>query len=405
MRILILVDCYIPSRKSAARLIQDLACELVKQGHNPVVLTPNAEIEDSIDIINENGIEIIRVRTGRIKGVNKIFRALNEMLLPFNLWRHTRKYFQKNRCEHIIFYSPTIFWGPLVKYLKRRWSCRSYLILRDIFPQWAIDVGILKPGLISRFFQLAEHNQYSAADVIGVQSSADLQYFDGKKWSNGLILEVLYNWAPLMQDDVSITNYRIELGLKGKVVFFYGGNMGVAQDMDKILQLAERLKNNKDVFFLLVGEGSLISYMQQVIKDRKMSNIMIHESVSQKDYFGMLREFDVGLLTLNHNLKTHNFPGKLLGYMQFGLPILAWPNRGNEICKFLSLNEAALVVESENGEDEMVAYAELLAENNMIRSTLGRNARRLLEQNYSVNVIARQLLGHAISNKNNESDT
>jgi len=396
MRILILVDCYLPSRKSAASLIYDLAAEFVRQGHNPVVLTPDPDIAQDIQLAQAEGIDVIRVRAGRTKGVGKVIRAINEILLPVTIWRHARKFLLQNKCDYIIFYSPTIFWGPLVKRLKRVWDCKSYLILRDIFPQWAIDAGILKPGIIRIFFQKIELIQYSAADHIGVQTPGNLKYFERKSWADGLTINVLYNWAPIGKKNMHFTNYRTRLGLEQKIVFFYGGNIGVAQDMDNILRLADRLRDDQKAFFLLVGEGSEVPRLRRVIKEKKLSNILIHDSVSQEDYLGMLREFDVGLLSLDKKLSTQNFPGKILGYMQAGMPILASPNPDNDICEFLSQNEAALV--AVNGQDDLLEFhTRSLLNNKELRTVLGNNARKLLAEHFVVNKIAEQLLSHVNS--------
>lgn len=393
MRILILVDCYLPSRKSSASLVYDLAAEFVRQGHNPVVLTPDPDIAQHIQLAQSEGIDVVRVKAGRTKGVGKILRAINESLLPITTWWHARKYLSQNRCDYIVFYSPTIFWGPLVKWLKRVWRCKSYLILRDIFPQWAIDAGVLKPGLISIFFQKIERLQYSVADGIGVQTPANIKYFEGKSWSAGLTINVLYNWAPIEKANVCSTNYRSRLGLEQKIVFFYGGNIGVAQDMDNILRLAERLSNDQKSFFLLVGDGSEVPRLRGIIAKKNIPNILILNSVTQEDYFGMLREFDVGLLSLDKKLSTQNFPGKILGYMQAGMPILASPNPDNDICAFLSQNKAALV--AVNGQDNLLeSHARSLIENRELRMILGQNSRRLLVENFAVNKIAEQLLNY-----------
>ncbi|OVE82418.1 hypothetical protein BVY04_01045 [bacterium M21] len=390
-RLLLLVDCYLPSRKSAAKLIHDLAIGFSDVGSKVTVLTPDPAITDKVEISIESGVEVVRVRTGRLKGVSKVRRAINEVRLSASLWYGAKAYLARNSFDYVVYYSPTIFFGGLVERLKKLWGCKSYLILRDIFPQWAIDAGVIKSGMIASFFRRFEIRQYQAADVIGVQTPANLAYFEDKPWAANYKLEVLYNWSKTAHDDYASTNFRASLGLEGKVIFFYGGNIGVAQDMDNILRLAARMAVHDDLHFLLVGAGSEVPRLKKIIRDRKVKNITIHDTVSQEEYLGMLDEFDVGILTLDKELKTQNFPGKILGYMAAGMPILASHNPGNDICELLHAKEGGLA--SVNGNDELlIKHASMLRDDAELRERLGKNGRGLLHELFDVETTAGQIL-------------
>jgi len=390
MRILIIVDCYLPSKKSSAQLIHDLAVELCRQGHNPIIIAPEPDLEQPQQITLENGITVVQVRTGRIKGVSKLVRAINELRLPSLLWKSGREFFQKNPCDLIVFYSPSIFFAPLVKKLKHLWRCRAYMILRDIFPQWAIDAGVLRKGLAYRFFKIIEKRQYEVADIIGVQSPANLKYFDN--FSNKYIyhLEVLYNWATLTENTFKSQGHRKRLKLQDKVVFFYGGNIGVAQDMDAIIRLSEKLRNQPEIHFLLVGHGSEVPKLKAAIKRKKLANISIEPAVKQEDYFAMLSEFDVGMIALNGNLKTHNFPGKMLGYMLHSKPILASINPGNDL-EHIILNAEAGFVSLAGDDGHLYDNAVRLMNDLTLRKKIGSNARALLASTFSAKNAALQI--------------
>jgi glycosyltransferase involved in cell wall biosynthesis len=256
MRILLLVVYYLPSTMSSAKLIHDLATEFLRLGHEPVVVAPDENILKDIEISNESGIKVLRVRTGKIKTASRFVRGFNEARLSKIIWEKGRRFFEENTFDLIVYYSPTIFFGSLVKRLKKHFKCPSYLILRDIFPQWAVDAGVLRQGIIYKFFKLKERQNYDAADIIGVQSPANLRYFEENGLDKKYHLEVLFNWTALVEENVQPTAYRERLGLQGKVVFFYGGNIGVAQDMDNIVRLAKNLQGEGSAFFLLVGDGS-----------------------------------------------------------------------------------------------------------------------------------------------------
>ena len=113
MRILILVDCYYPSTKSSAKLVHDLAVELMRRGNQAVVLTPSDTIAGKLEERTEDGVTVARVKTGPIKGVNRIIRAANEMRLSARIWRSAKTFLRQNPCDLIVFYSPTIFFGRI----------------------------------------------------------------------------------------------------------------------------------------------------------------------------------------------------------------------------------------------------------------------------------------------------
>jgi len=292
-----------------------------------------------------------------------------------------------------VFYSPTIFFGRLVSHLKNLWNCSSYLVLRDIFPQWAVDAGVLKEGLICSYFRKRELEQYEAADIIGVEASGCIPYLRAKVPA-GKKIEVLYNWVTALGDQSTEVDYRARLGLEGKFVFFYGGNIGVAQELDNILTLAAALRGFTDIHFLMVGEGSEVARLKARVAQLKLSNVSILPSVSQDEYVRMLSQFDVGLISLNRSLKSHNIPGKILGYMNFSKPILASINPGNELRNILLHYKAGLVSESGDHE-ELYKNALLLYENKAIREELGANGKPVLEELFSSKRAVSQILSHA----------
>ena len=310
------------------------------------------------------------------------------------MWWKGKPFFLQNPCDLIVYYSPTIFFGALVSKLKRRYRCPSYLILRDIFPQWAVDTGVLNRGsLIHRFFERKEKLNYDAATVIGVQSPANLNYFSEQGLEQKYRLEVLYNWTTLTEENIQPGAHRERLGLQGKIIFFYGGNIGVAQDMDNIIRLAKNLRGEEAAYFLLVGDGSEVPRLRAEIASNGLTNIAIHNAVKQKEYLSMLSEFDVGLISLDSSLRTQNFPGKMLGYMYYSIPILASINPGNDLKEILEGWQAGLVCM--NGDDDIfAAHARRLVKDEDYRRRLGRNARALLESTFSVSKAAGQILSH-----------
>jgi len=385
MKLLLIVDDYLPdSIKIAAKMMHQLGCEFLRQGHEVTVVTPKIDLKSSSEICTLDGVQVCRFKSGKIKNVNKITRALNETMLSRRAWKSLKHFFINNPHDAVIYYSPSIFFGSLVKQLKRLWNCKSYLILRDIFPQWTVDNGLMSDkSLIYLYFKLFETINYRSADRIGVMSPANLRFFESSRKDSSKF-EVLYNWASSSPfTDKFKTTYRDKYGLQGKVVFFYGGNIGHAQDMMNIVRLSKSLKDDEHAHFLFVGKGDEVELILKAKKDFSLNNLTYLPPVDQKTYYEMLAEFDVGLFSLHAEHKTHNFPGKLLGYMDTGIPILGSVNRGNDLKEIVESTEAGFV--SINGDDEkLLTDARRLINDHLIRKKMGKNGKQLLENIFSV---------------------
>lgn len=395
MRIFLLVDSYLPSPLSNGKLMHDLAVEFSRLGHEAAVVVPAPSLSERLTITREDGVTVVRVKTGTIRHRSWVVRAINEISLSRVIWNAAWQFFEAHPCDLVIYYSPTIFWSGLVgqfKALNR--SCGSYLVLRDLFPQWALDTGLLSQwGLPYWYFRSQAFRLYRTADVIGVQSPANLEFFSKPSLRGLYHLEVLFNWTNVEERPGAAAGLRQKLGLQDKVVFLYGGNMGVAQDMDNILRLAANMSAENGVFFLLVGDGSDAERVGREIERRGMTNIMLLPAVPPTEYLAIVAECDVGLITLRRDFKTQNFPGKILSYMQMGKPMVASVNPGSELSAILQGHEAGLVCD--NGEDEIFRQCALkLARDPELRLRMGSNAQRLLKEQFDVAAAARQILGH-----------
>jgi hypothetical protein len=389
VRILLIVDCYLPEQKSSAILMHELAAELVARGHEVALLAPSRDLKASCAIQQARPFKVVRYRTGRIKGARLSVRAVNEMLLSATAWWRAGTVIGQEEYDLAIFYSPSIFFGPLVAFLKRRRSLHTYLVLRDIFPDWAVNAGILRKGLTYRVFKLFERLQYGVADRIGVETKGSVDYFRDSAHLGKV--ELLRNWTrtdPIRPP--ANCSFRRELGLESKTVFLYGGNIGVAQDMDNILRLAQRMEGTPDVHFLLIGAGSEVERLKAIVAAGKARNITILPPVDQGEYLSLISQFDVGLISLDKRLRSFSTTGKLLGYLQCALPVLASVNPGNELMDLLTRSGAGLC--SWNGDDETFYQNAISLCSASVRSSIAARSRTLLEAEFSVQAAADLIL-------------
>lgn len=384
MKILIIVDDYLPSSiKIAAKMMHELAMQFKINGHESWVLTPSPQQEEKMKISELDGVNVLYFRSGEIKNTGKIKRAINETLLSYQAWQASKAFFKENKFDGIVYYSPSIFWGFLVKKLQSLWKCNSYLILRDIFPQWTVDNGLMsRKSPVYWYFKFFEWINYKSASKIGVMSPSNLEFFKNQQRDTSKF-EVLYNWAEIPEIPVKKNQYRQKLKLENKIVLFYGGNIGHAQKMIYLVNLAKKFQNNSNIHFLFVGKGDEVDLVLNEKEKYNLTNLTYLPPVDQKSYFEMLNEFDIGLFSLHPDHKTHNFPGKLLGYMAYAKPILGCVNQGNDLKEIVNQAKAGIVVNS-GVEEEFFQSANKLVETEEIRNKLGQNGRKLLAEKFSV---------------------
>lgn len=395
MRVVLLSDDYLPSStRIHAKMLHELGKEFLKRGNKVVVITPgdwlqvNNLVVDSID-----GIEVWRFRSKPTRGVGKVRRAINESLLSWRAHKAIKSKLKESSFDICINYSPTIFFGPLAYMLKKK-GTYIYLVLRDFFPQWIIDEGIVsKNSLIARYFRFFERFNYFISDCVAVQSPANLGLFE-KLYSSHPNLRVLMNWSestPLVKTDFSI---RKKLGLDGKTIFFYGGNIGPAQDMMNIMRLARGLEILKQAHLLLVGQGEEFELVEKTLQDWNLSNVTLLPSVPQEEYSRIVADIDVGLFSLSAKHFAHNFPGKLLGYMVESLPILGSVNLGNDVIEVINQTKSGFV--SVNGQDDIfLANAISLLSSTDLRIFMGANSNKLLHTTFSVKSAADEIISQA----------
>ena len=335
MQIALVADVFPPLRSSGAVQLRDLSREMVRQGHVLTVMIPAYELDRPWLLEDMNGVQVLRLKAPKTKDTNYVRRTIGEFLMPFVMLRNLRKSPLADVCwDGVVWYSPTIFLGPFANALKKTGSCRSYLIIRDIFPEWAADMGLMGRGLPYRFFKAIARYQYSVADVIGVQTQGNLPYF--AEWINqtGRRVEVLQNWLA-DSPDVGCSICVAAGTLAGRMIFVYAGNMGVAQGMDVLIHLAERVRYRKDIGFLFVGRGSDAQKLRVEAKSRGLDNVEFYDEIDPSEISGLYAQCHVGIVALDPRHKTHNIPGKFLTYMQAGLPVLASINPGNDLAELI----------------------------------------------------------------------
>lgn len=347
MKILIIADVYPPEVSSAATLVQELAQGFKAAGDEVGIVTTEPRYylagerrgEEWREVVDENGIKIIRVKTPPLKRVFFVVRGISQLLLPFLIFRKVKKYI-KGKLDGVIVYSPPITLSVAGNLVKKKYGAKFILIMQDIFPQNAIDLGILRDRIDFKIFKnkvaikFLEHIEgyaYRNADIITFHSEGGRQFLIDKKNVPPEKIISLPNWVDFSPYEVAQKkDFKKEYGLENKKVLLFAGIMGPAQGLDFLLEVAEKCADIKDLIFLLVGGGMEESRLKEFVAKKNLRNVIFKPFVSKEDYPDLVRSMDAGLVCLSSQNKTPFIPGKFLGYMAAGMPVLAFLNKESD---------------------------------------------------------------------------
>lgn len=335
MRLLLVTDTFPPLNNSGAVQLWDLALGFQEAGHQLTVVVASPHIQSPWEIEVVQSIQIVRVKISALKDVSHIRRGLGEFMMPFAMLRCLRACdLDSVNWDGLIWYSPSIFFGPLIHYIKRNNVCKTYLIIRDIFPEWAFDIGLIKNRPFYYLLKKMAKYQYALANTIGIQSPSNEKYFLEWKSGKNRQLEVLHNWVT----PSSNLGCGIDLSkspLAGRFIFVYAGNMGVAQNVSIFLELALLMREQERIGFLFVGRGSELTSIKNIANANNLNNTLFFDEIVSSQIPGLFAQCHVGLIALDQRHQSHNIPGKFLTYLSAGLPVFAHVNLNNDLVNII----------------------------------------------------------------------
>jgi len=372
-------------------MFDDLANQYIDMGHKVTILFGSSSQDTEIKVEQRNDLKLIGVRTHNVKTISKSKRFFSELLLQKKMWDIGRHELPSS-IDLVITYSPSIFWAFLINKIKNKYNANSYLVLRDIFPQWALDLKIItKFNPIYWILKYFEQALYSSSSMIGLQSQENLNYFHSSPELRKYPVELLYNWTSQDEHLEKYQSVREQYALNEKVIFFYGGNLGIAQDLFYVLDCANELKKFDHIHFLFVGEGSEKLKLQNKLSDLEIPNVTIIDSLPRNLFDAALSESDVGIISLSPNFRTQNIPGKLMSYLKYSKPVLASVNPGNDLVGMINGGNFGVSCIGRDKENFM-SNVIFLAGDHKIRKSLGQNGKKFLNEYFDVKNAANQIL-------------
>lgn len=372
MKVLFLMFAF-PDMNESFNMYTAMVDMFDQNGHTITVVAPGSKLKKS-SITTEKGIEILRVKTLPIKNVSNIRKGIANLLIPYQYQNEINRFYKDQKFDLIIIPTPPITLGSLAKKLKKKHNAKVYLILRDIFPQNAIDLEFMKKdSFIHKLFKSKETELYETADHIGCMSQANIDFIKDNHNVPEHKLHVLRNWQYLNTDEhIAIDTIRKKYDLINKFVVVFGGNMGKPQQLENVIELANRCKENTEIIFILLGEGVMMEKIKTEVKFRDLKNIRFHGSIPKLEYQSLIAASDVGLISLHADFTIPNIPSKALDYWNIGIPILGSLDKATDFGEILNETQTGLWAYS--GEHSIL-YENLikLYENKELRITMSEN--------------------------------
>ena len=336
----------------------DLLREFVKNGHNLYVISAIERREGKKSYINEEkNAKILRLQIGNIQKTNVIEKGFSTLMIESQYKRAIQKYYSDVKFDLIIYSTPPITFVGAIEYVKARDNAKTYLLLKDIFPQNAVDIGLMEKtgikGWLYRHFRKQEKQLYALSDRIGCMSSANVSYILAHNPEiNSENVEVCPNCIEVFDKSIDIVareRIRNKYGIPlDKKVFVYGGNLGRPQCIPFLIECLNECKDIEEAFFLVVGDGTDYSLIENYYFEKKQKNLKLLRRLPKEDFDSLVGACDVGMIFLDHRFTIPNFPSRLLSYMQAKLPVLAVTDPNTDIGEVIETNGFGWWLESDN---------------------------------------------------------
>lgn len=316
-----------------SNIYTDLLREFVKNKHDVYVISPvERKKQERTHVIQNDDVTILKLKIGNMQKINVIEKGISTLLVEKQFIDGIKHYFSNVQFDFVLYSTPPVTLGKAIEYVKKRDGAKTYLMLKDIFPQNAIDMGMLSKkglkGIIYKYFRSKEKMLYKISDYIGCMSQANIAYvLRHNPEINSKKVQLCPNSIRVLDKSVSLEDrerIRAKYGIpQGKKVFIYGGNLGKPQGIDFLIRCLKSQKENKDAYFVLVGAGTEYGKLETYIEQDKPINVTLLRWLEKEDYDMLVAACDVGMIFLDFRFTIPNFPSRLLTYMQAKIPVLA----------------------------------------------------------------------------------
>jgi len=377
-------------------IYHDLMRKFCEKGHTVfAVYTIERRHNEKTTIYSDYNFNSLGVKTLNIQKAHFIEKTISTFLLSSKFKNAILKKWSGVKFDLIIFSTPPITFAKVIEYFKERDSAKTYLLLKDIFPQNAVDLEMIKKnGLIHRYFAQQEKQLYDISDHIGCMSQGNVNYLNRVMPELSRKTEVNPNSIDITRLESVAASDRSKYSVpENATVFIYGGNLGKPQGIGFLLDVLSFYKDRHDLFFLLVGSGTEYDHVKNHININMISNSLLLEALPKQDFEDLVEMADIGLIFLDHRFTIPNFPSRLLSYLQHKKPVIAATDKNTDIGEVIEKNGFGFWAESGDIHKFSKHVTNCLI-NNQDLQYMGKNGFNFLLENYSTDVSYNTVMNH-----------
>ena len=385
-----------PNLDKEENLYSHLAEEFVNQGYNVYVVTIQDFIGDKDLKMNtyiemQKGINILRVHTPtKYFNTNFVEKGVTTLLIPYLYSKNIKKFLNGIKFDIVISISIIPGLYKVIKNIKKLYNSQVYILLRDMFPQMANDMGIL-PKFMYEYFLRQQIKLYNIGDIIGCMSPGNIDYVKNN------LPQVEYNKLKLLPNWRTVSNkvidnnidFREKYNLQNKIIAIFGGVLGIQQGLDFLLELAEEMQRYEELVFILIGNGTEKDKLKKICLEKSLKNVIIFDRIPSSEYEAALRQCDIGLINLHGNLTVPHIPSKTLSYLEAGIPILAATDKNTDYGDVLEEMGAGLWCEYKDLHKYKENMEYMLDEVN--RKKMGNKGKEYLLSNLQTDIIVKEI--------------
>lgn len=390
-------------------LYHDLMRKFRDKGHQVYIVTPcERRLGLETSLVESNGVKILNVKTLNVQKTNIVEKGIGTLLMERQFEAAIKKYLGNVSFDLITYSTPPITFTNVVKYLKNKNPhAITYLQLKDIFPQNAVDIGMMSKkgvkGLLYKFFRNKEKNLYQISDYIGCMSPANVEFLlKHNPEVSADRVEVAPNSVELMPElspsderakrstERGYMRHKYNLPLN-KPVFIYGGNLGKPQGIPFLIECLNAHANREDCYFLVIGTGTELPRLENWYKEKLPKNVRVMKGLPKAEYDELVSTCDVGLIFLDYRFTIPNYPSRLLSYLENKMPVLCATDPNTDIGRIAEKNGYGYWCESNSVEAFTAILDKMISAD---RKTMGENGYRFLKENYLVGNTYNAIMNH-----------
>lgn len=386
----------------ASGIYTDLMRKFRNEGHNVHIVFPfERRMNRETELRYVNDVHLLGVKTLNVTKTSIIEKGIGQLMLEPLFLRAMNKYFGNVTFDLIIYSTPPITFNKVIRAAKKRNpEAVTYLLLKDIFPQNAVDLGMMTKtgakGILYKMFRRKEKELYRISDYIGCMSPANVRYVlehnhdvSAEKVENA---PNSYDIPTIVPNNKDTSVIRQKYGLPAdKPIFIYGGNMGKPQGIPFLVECMKAVKDREDCHFVIVGDGTEYPRLEAFVNECHPKAVSVFRRLPKADYDKLADACDVGLIFLDYRFTIPNYPSRMLSYLMSRKPIIACTDPNCDTGTLAEQNGYGFYCPSNSVEAFVKTIDRMLTSN---IKQMGENGYKFFLENYTTEHTFRTIMKH-----------